>query len=46
MNTKEMSPRQICELFFKLFNQYDYHNIKKVFESAEQMYFELKGECK
>lgn len=41
---KEMTPRQVCELFFKLFNQYGYCNIKKVFESAEKMYLELQGE--
>lgn len=46
MNIKDMSPRQICELFFKLFNQYGHSDIKKVFESAEQMYFELEGERK
>ena len=46
MNIEEMSPRQVCELFFKMFNQYGYSNIKKVFESAERMYFELEGEFK
>ena len=43
---KEMTPRQVCELFFKLFNEYGYLDIKKVFESAEKMYFELEGEFK
>ena len=43
---KEMTPRQVCELFFKLFNEYGYFNIKKVFESAEKMYFEIEGEFK
>ena len=44
MKEKEMTPRQVCELFFKLFNEYGYFNIKKVFESAEKMYFEIEGE--
>ena len=43
---EKMTPRQVCELFFKLFNEYNYFNIKKVFESAEKMYFELEGEFK
>lgn len=43
---EKMTPRQACELFFKLFNKYGYFNIKKVFESAEKMYFEIERELK
>lgn len=35
-------PRQVCELFFKLFNEYGIHNTEEVFKNAKQMYFELE----
>ena len=42
METKNLSPRQVCELFFKLFNEYGIHNTEEVFKNAKQMYFELE----
>lgn len=42
METKNLSPRQVCELFFKLFNEYGIYNTEEVFKNAKQMYFELE----
>lgn len=43
---REMTPRQVCELFFSLFNKYGIVNIEKVFDSAKEMYFKLEGDFK
>lgn len=43
---KEMTPREVCEMFFSLFNEHGVSQIEKVFETAKEMYFKLEGEFK
>ena len=41
---KEMTPRQVCELFLSLFNKYGIYNVEEVFKSAKEIYVALEEE--
>lgn len=41
---KEMTPRQVCELFLSLFNKYGTYNIEEVFKVAKETYTSLEEE--